>query len=589
MSWKRTILAGACFVLAIMLYMADRTVAQRRIVQAVSEASLTPGINMSEVTEIELRNAGGTARLVRGNEGWMIRAPFTAAADPEVVQQLLVNVTAARKRNEIEAKNLAEYGLATPEITVKIQTNSGKSVAINLGHESTYTGQVFAAYPESRTIFTVGEQVRSVLKREPLELRVARLLDVDTGALEAYREIIVEQRGVRSRIVKLGETWQIAEPIEAPAETSIVLDYLRKLGLARASDFIDTDTTSPVTLSTALQALTSPTLTVTLQGAAAQSVVVAELDVPGRPVFVAQRNGTGQVLVLRPETLGAIAADYNALRSRTIFSLKPEDVRVFTVEIGRGRTDLVRGDDNNWNFVADPGRKVDQEQVEVRLDSLLRTRVKQYVEATPTDYSIFDLGNPPRFRFTVQSRDRERTEILEAGRSEPNQVSSVYAKRASDPAVFTIDLSREIIISDDLVAEKRFLRTSIELVSLIEIGIDGSTFTLRQKERVWELKRPGQETFGPANGPRAERIFGGLNSLEYDRDYTAEGETVISSPEPGGLKLRILGPDGNELAGMEVQRRMPQSSLIIGFGGRLYEVPNAELDLLEAAIRSLIQ
>ena len=86
--------------------------------------------------------------------------------------------------------------------------------------------------------------------------------------------------------------------------------------------------------------------------------------------------------------------------------------------------------------------------VRVRLESLLNARIKEYVDMNPRDLAVFGL-QPPRMRFTVYSKDKTRTEGLDTGRSEANQVTSVYAKRRGDSGVFTMELSSELVILPD--------------------------------------------------------------------------------------------------------------------------------------------
>src|SRR5690606_32814412 len=125
--------------------------------EQVNEASLAKGVNVSDVAEIHLKNPHGTVRLVRSGEGWRVAEPVDAPADGEIIETLLINVTAARRTNENEAKNLAEYGLANPEVELTLLPVAGKKFkgdfpdkfVLQMGHESTYTGLVFAKFPEA--------------------------------------------------------------------------------------------------------------------------------------------------------------------------------------------------------------------------------------------------------------------------------------------------------------------------------------------------------------------------------------------------------------------------------------------------------
>jgi hypothetical protein len=429
-----------------------------------------------------------------------------------------------------------------------------------------------------------------VLRRAPADFRHARLVDVASGDLDSYTEVSIVRGDAAAVLRQDGGRWRIVQPFETPAEKSVVDDYLRKLGLLRASGFIGDQTTSPVTLTAALQALTSPTVVVTLKGPGSPlGLTIANAGTTTAPVFVAQRLSGGEVLVLRRETVEAVAEDENYFRSRTIFTIPPADVGLFSVEIGRGRTDLVRGENGRWEFVGDPTRRVDQEQVNIRLDTLLRSRLKEYVDANPRDAAVYELAPIPRFRFTVQSKDKSRTEILECGRSEPGRTASVYARRGGDPSVFTMDLSRDLIISPDIVADRRFLRFDPRQAAAAEIRFGSTVHKLQREAGVWKLLKHGQTVPAPADAPRADRVLALIAALEYSRDFAAGGETVIAPSDGPLFAVSVTDASGANLAAFEVTKRLPKDSFVKTPDGRTFEVPNRGLDAIEAAARSLVQ
>ena len=88
-------------------------------------------------------------------------------------------------------------------------------------------------------------------------------------------------------------------------------------------------------------------------------------------------------------------------------------------------------------FVGDPERRVDQDKVNVRLETLLRARARDFVEINPRDLNVYGLQRP-NFRYTVTSKDHSRSEGLEVGRAESGGTGSDYARRRGDTSVFTM-------------------------------------------------------------------------------------------------------------------------------------------------------
>lgn len=592
MSWKRAILAGMVFLVCLLLLVLDRQLVSQRILQRVQESSLAPGINLGEVVEARVRNRSGETLLTKEGSQWKIRAPFDAQADAELVEQMLVNVTAARRNNEVDVKNLAEYGLASPEIELLLKTSKGQSFELALGNESTYTGQVFAQYPKTDTVFTVGDHVRSVLVRSPRDWRRARLLEVDTGRLESYKRIRIESPNGLVDLRADGGRWTIVSPVQAVAETEIVNDFLRKAGLVRAGGFLTADSDKPTSMATALQALAAPALTLTLDRAdgVVVKLAIGRAGDTGPPVYVAQRVGDAEIMVITPSTFNDLNEDENHFRSRGIFSMTAADARTFTIDIGRLRTELVRGEDGKWQFLDTPDRRVDQDQVQVRLESLLSSRVRDYVDLQPADPGNYGFA-PAQFRYTVVNKDGTVTEGLEVGRRESGNVGSVYARRVGDQAIFSLDLSPELVISPESVADRKFARVNPAQVARFEVDMEGVKHVFRRQGNEWQVLKPGQAAFTTANAGRVQRVFAVLNELEFDRDHAAKGETVIAPGDETSMRLTFLASEEAEEAMLtfRVGRRLAETSYVSTSDRQTYDVRNRDLDVLLGALQSLLQ
>lgn len=590
MSWKRLVLAALAFAFALGLYVIDRKQAETAVYAAVNEASLAAGINASEVEEVYLRNRFGTLRLVREGTAWRMREPADAPVDGEVVEQLLVNVTGARKRNELRVKSLEEYGLDNPSIVLRLKTSTGKTFELALGLPSTYTGQVFGTHPGSNKVFTVSEAVKNTLQRSPSDFQRTRLVEIDTGALDSYTALRIERS---DRVLELRNErghWQIVQPETAQAENDIVNEFLRRIGLLRAAGFVTQASDKPTSLAVALDALSRPVLTLTLERAVTKPMrlAIARVGPPQNPTYVARRNDEPEVLYFGHEKFEEFDVDENMFRSRSLFTLRPSDVGYVIFEIGRARTDLKRNDKGQWEFVGDPTRRVDQEKVEGRLEALLKLRVREYVDSDPRDPSVYGL-QPPRFRFTVTARDQSRSEILEIGKSEPQNVTSMYARRGGDSKVFTVELGRELIVLPESLADVHFAAFDDRLATRIEIELDGQKYDLRREGAEWKILRPGQSLYAPADIGKLKRVVDTLKNIAFQKDFSASGETVIAPVERSPLTITVYGEADAVLSRLEAGKRLPKTSYVKDAKQRTYEVLNSDLDLLVAQVRSLIE
>jgi hypothetical protein len=298
--------------------------------------------------------------------------------------------------------------------------------------------------------------------------------------------------------------------------------------------------------------------------------------------------GEDEIMMLRPETIEALQQDENYFRARKIFSIPQEDVGTFSIEIGKARTDLAVNEKGFWEFIGDADRRVDQEQVAIRLESLLRARVQQFVEMNPRDLNVYGL-QPPKFRFTVTSRDKARTEGVEIGRSETGNVMSSYARRRGDNSIFTMELSSELVILPENVADKRFAWVHPDRIDHFDIEIGEQKYSFKLENGEWQMLRPTQTAYSTADAAKVQRFLSIMNEIEYEKDYSASGDTVIAPTDAPSMVARHFGQGDAQLLEMVVGKRLQSTSFVKLDGERTYEVPNTQLDALQAAAKSLVQ
>lgn len=613
MSWKRTLFAFAVFVLMVLAYVLDRQIVYKDILVSVQESSLANSVNLSDVDQIYLKNPQGSIRIIKTSVGWQMKEPVDAPADPEIIDTMLTNVTSARKRNDFEAKNLSQYGLGNPEIELSLVTDTAKfgdwgtSFTVQLGFESVYTGQVFASYPGKSEVFTVGEHVKNSLLRSPMDFRRSRLLDIDTGNLEKYTAYRIEPS---SRILaempeaaeqlKLDDpvtltnnkgTWSITEPGEAPAEEKVVTEYFNRVGMLRAISYVTANTDRPTSLAAATEALTSPTLTVTLQGAAntrPQQLKVGIAQGMGGSVYVAQRTGEREIMVLTAETVDELNRKPQYFRSRELFALKPDNIGLMTVQIARAApTALVRNEQGAWELVGDPEFRLDQATINERLATLLGLRIEDYVDLNPRDLNEFGLDSP-RIKFTITSKDKTKTETLEVGSSQGDAGSISFARSSSDKGVFTVQMSPNLYIIASQVADKNIFAVDPARLVRAEIDLDDETYELKKDQGEWKLLKPGQSTPATVDIRMAGTFIAYINALEYDRDVSNEGVKVIS-PNPGPkLQVRFYGENDTPLNEMIVKAKLNRQTITVTNGrGRTFEVPAQDIERVYATAKNL--
>lgn len=598
---RRHIIALAILIIIIMGYFLDIRLLRNRILDEVNASSLTPGLNASEVSSITISTQNKNTTIIKEGNNWIMTSPIQGLADPEIINQILTNVTSARKRNEITAKNLAEYGLAKPELQLQMKTSEGQSFAMSFGHASTYTGQVFAQVEGTGTVITVGEQVRNCLMRSPSDIRFSRIFNIEMDSLDKFSKIQILRKNSHLILEKqTNDNWKIMEPNPWAAEANIVTDWIRQCGLLKASGFITETTEEPVTLEAANTALQNPSLFVEITGADSQPVTlsVANAATTGTPIYVASRSFSREIITLTNSTIEAIDENDSYFRSRTIFTLKPEDLKEFCSEIRLEKTDLSRDDSGLWQLTHDKDAKIDQAKVNATIVNLLSSRVKKYVDLDPPNIEAYGLSPIPRWKYTITSKDR-KVETLICGRPEAGNPSMIYAKLEDAKPVFTIDFGRELIITEDTIVDKHFMRPPETVVEIhLDINDEMKYVFARDAKGIWTLLKPLQQVPSTANTAKLSRMLKAFSDVTYDKIYRSENQDTVISSDLNTTSLKIsywcMTPDADgknekkETLTLRFGKRQADGALIEASGNRVYSINPQNLALIDSTVKLAI-
>jgi hypothetical protein len=175
-------------------------------------------ITPEDVAALRIHKAGQAEyTLTRSGEAWNIGGPFTAKASAETVQRTLAELSSPRIESykAHEAKNLAEYGLDKPALTLTIQAKQpgesghtlliGKPVPAAAGEASRLH---YAKRGNDPAIFTVADTLVRAADRSVLDLLDTRLLNVASRVVERVR---VESGDKSLTLEKKNNVWRVTE------------------------------------------------------------------------------------------------------------------------------------------------------------------------------------------------------------------------------------------------------------------------------------------------------------------------------------------------------------------------------------------
>ncbi|MBU0678825.1 MAG: DUF4340 domain-containing protein [Verrucomicrobia bacterium] len=356
----------------------------------------------SSIRRIDISRQDGFLQLTSDTAGrWMIQQPLATRADSQAVADLLSKIARARIADFVanEASDLSPYQLAEPAVTVSLWTDlEDKAVSFKLaespGPDAAF---VFAKREDEDSVMTVPVDLLRRLQVKVDDIRDRALLD-----RPLYEVDRLDIREDESRLLIEREkdgTWRMLEPLRERAEGDRVETFVMAWMSARISVFHD----NPADL--AAFGLDHPSRRVSFRFSRSEmrtvtdetgpqtetvTILLGEED-PGSTNLFVMLEDEGTVYTVAPILGDSVRLDASYFRSRTVMSLREEDIRRVTRTIGGEEESVERGADGV--FVMQKGYS-DQSSLQRLVQIVSKLRAVEFVADNTKDLELFGLDAP---------------------------------------------------------------------------------------------------------------------------------------------------------------------------------------------------
>ena len=344
-----------------------------------------------------------------------VRKFFDALADAPLLERITLDEL---RRREL---GLNDFGLAPAQTRVVVRTAS-RRIEVGFGRLTPGSNEVYCYLDTASQVLVTS---RSVLDAIPVS--AASLLERSLLRAGGPPVMALELRRAGMpyvKLVRIGGVWQMAQPVSAPADESVVDAMLAGLRKARIESFV----WPPAGISEPLPGGLRSRLP--LYGLDAESAVQVQLWDVGGPVGVRLRFGkpvedhAGWVYALTADEQGVVAVT-NAvlsalmatpadLRDRRIFPSFSEEIVRFNLRFAEQLVECRSDRKQNWTMVSPVQDAADQEQVTRFLRGLLRLRAERVMENPPASSASITMeqGAPTNVVCVVELASTSRVSRL---------------------------------------------------------------------------------------------------------------------------------------------------------------------------------
>ncbi|MCA9244597.1 MAG: DUF4340 domain-containing protein [Phycisphaerales bacterium] len=508
------------------------------------------------------RDADGTKT---GTGAWALREPVTAAAQDAVIDRLVDDILTAKadvawKPGDAGAVSREQAGLDHPRGLVKLTTNDGKELSVQIGGEAPLSSDVYVGVAGDERVFLSrrGANLTRLIDNEPAAYREKQLASFGSGIPQ---RLVINWAAKSWAFEPDAAGWRITSPVQARAVSSAVEELARKIGVVRIVDFIDDHPSS-------LRAygLERPYLTfevaVEKQRLANPEVLDGKQEEPRFEPYTdtyklkvggfanlekkdtryIQWGDNDWVATASTAALDALQPNLDKLRDPSMFAAEPDGIARVTVIRDTASYTLAQTD-GEWKpeaGFADAGvADIDPDAAREFAQALCELRASDF-EDEPGEAALYGLDSP---HITIEVATKDGRDIsIAIGRASPSGANTFGRVNDSHSvAILTTSRVQQIALPPIAFASRRVTDVDSTVMGRITVEQGERAYDAVRSDGGWKLLKPGG---APANGPALERLALDLSQLRAKR-VVGQGELGAFGATASPIAIAFDAPDAS--------------------------------------------
>ena len=393
---------------------------------------LYSSLNAGDITSIQLTRAGESAPVVleRTADGWVINSPVKTRADLGNVDSLAGALARAASARTLPAdpKRMKEYGLEPPAVTVEFHLKNGQAQKLELGTKDFSGMDVYARQGGSKDLVMLPDTVLTEAARPLLDLRDRAVLELPGWGLT---EMDIRTPKSKFQLEKKGNSWDMTEPQQAPADSDAESTLSSSLSTARFTSVADEQT--PDRAEEAKYGLATPDMTIHVRNEQGNEATLLVGKKDGNTYYA---RDASRSLVFRVEDALVkkfLDASFESLRDKHLLRANADDFSGLSIRSEKLSMTATRTSDGKWQ-VQEPadlkGREMNAWHVFEPLNTSKATELIDH----PSAAILAKLAKPAVEIKLTNAKGTVTTVAVSAKDGE-----SVYARASTAPTVFKMD------------------------------------------------------------------------------------------------------------------------------------------------------
>jgi len=332
------------------------------------------------------------------------------------------------------------------------------------------------------------------------------LRDFDRDAVEAF---VIDRDGTRVRLEKVGEEWRLREPIDFPADSSLVSSTLGSVENLSADRRLAADEVDP-----AEYGLDTPVAELRLEmaGGGERSIVVGD-ELPLGSKRALRVDDGSEIVIASGWFVSDLERGVDEWRSRDVIDFLESDIASIDIESGPDSIRAARLDDG-WELLMPLRDLADEDHISGLISDLRAMRIQEFLgdASDPTELGL-DL---PEYELTIIRSDGGEPLRLDLGATREGDSSTEVACRRGDDEYFwaTGSVRTRLSKAPVLWRSKKVMPFETWEAEELRVTTPESSLSLVQDGSIWRFADESE-----ADLPKVQerlRALATLEATDYD-------------------------------------------------------------------------
>lgn len=405
-------------------------------------------VEADKINELRVSYQAESTLLKKDNSGWKLVEPVQVDADPPEA----IGLTTALNGIDIvrvvddNPTDVAQFGLANPNIIVSFKTEGGGAGTLKLGNKNATQGELYAQKDDEKRVFLVSAFQESSFNKTPFDLRDKKILKFDRDNADS---LMLSKGSESMELARSGSDWKVIKPVPSRSDFTAVEGFITRLSSSNMSRLIEGGDKE-----LAKYGLDKPSMTVTI-GAGSTRTVLEVGATEGGATYA--RDPARSLVFTVDSTLATdLNKNFDEYRKKELFEFRPfylAKLRAVLDAPGGPKTyefekqkPATPSDPETWKVtrVGGASHTADQATMDDLLNKLVAIRAESFVApSTKTGLdkpalvvsASFDEGKFERVRFGQAGEAAYGLRDGETGVAKINLSSLAEALKAFDAAV----------------------------------------------------------------------------------------------------------------------------------------------------------